>query len=137
MPATEYPLPSVSSSNPTPIYFELLPEEFVVGKTVYDDNGADYRLQAGGTGKKTWIIKYNGLTAAQAAILDAHMLSAFYSPDEGSAAGFNFRHHIGGDFWSSTAGTLFSNVHYSAGGYKTSHSKVFNHAREVILEKRP
>jgi hypothetical protein len=135
--AAEFPLPPVNSNNPIPAFFELQPEEFVVSRTIYDDNGADYKLQAGGSGVKRWIIRYVVLTIAQAAILDAHLASTFYSEDEGSAVGFNFRHHIPGDAWSSTAGTLFANCHYAPGGYKKNHSKTHIASREIIIEKRP
>lgn len=134
--AAEFPFPSVSASNPTPLYYEMLPEQFVVGKTVYDDNGADYKLQHGGLGYKRFIIRYDGLTLAQAALLDAWAVSMFYSEDEGSAYGANMRHHVAGEAWTSTNGTLFSNVHISPGGYKTSHSKAAIQAREFVLEKR-
>lgn len=134
---SEFPLPSVSGSNPVPLYFEMQPEEFVVGKTLYDDGGADFRLQHGGNGVKRWIIRYDGLTKAEADILDAWVASMFYSPDEGSAYGANFRHHIAGDTWTSTSGTLYSGVHISPGGYKVGHSKTWSQSRELLLEKRP
>lgn len=136
MPA-EFPLPSVSGSNPIPLYFEMLPEQFVVNKIIYDDNGADYALQTGGVGLRTWILRYDGLTLAEAAILDAWVASMFYSEDEGSAYGANLRTHIAGEAWTSTNGTLYSNVHIASGGYKTTHSKVWSQAREVVLEQRP
>lgn len=134
---SEYPLPSVNSSFPTPLYFEMLPEEFVVGRTTYDDGGADFKLQHGGAGVKRWILKYDGLTTAQSDILDAWVASMFYSEDEGSAYGANFRHHVPGDYWTSTAGTLYANVHISPGGFKKSHTKTWIQAREFQLEKRP
>lgn len=135
---TEFPLPSVSGSNPSPLFFEQQPEEFVVGKTVYDDNGADYKLQHGGSGRKSWVIKYDGLTLAQAAILDAWAATMFYSPEEGSAYGANLREHVPGTPYTDGSGTLYSNVHIAPGGYKRSHVKAANiQAREFILEKRP
>ena len=134
--AAEFPMVSVSGSNPYPSYFEEEAEEFVVGKTIYDDNGADYKLQNGGAGVKRWIIKYTTQLAAKAALLDAHVATTFYSEEQGSAVGFNFRSHIVGDTWTSTAGTLHANVHYAPGGYKKSH-KGLSCVREVILEKRP
>lgn len=127
--AAEFPLPSVSGSNPTPLYFQMEPEEFVVGKTTYDDGGADYKLQHGGAGVKRWIIRYDGLTAALAAILDAWVATVFYSADEGSAVGFAFRDR--------DTATLYSAVHIAPGGYKKSHTKTWICSREFILEKRP
>lgn len=133
---SEFPLPSVSSSYPEPLFFEMLPEEFSVGRTIYDDQGADYKLQHGGNGKKSWRIRYDGLFPAEAALLDAWAASMFYSEDQGSAFGSNFRHHIAGEAWTSTNGTLFSGVHIAPGGYKVNHSKAVILAREFILEKR-
>lgn len=114
----------------------MLPQEFVVSRTIYDDNGADYKLQYGGTGMIRWLVTYDGLTVAEAAILDAWAATMFYSEDEGSAYGANFRHHVPDTAWTSTSGTLYGNVHISPGGYKTSHSKAVILAREFILEKR-
>lgn len=137
--AAEFPFPSVSGSNPIPMFYEALPESFVVGRVIYDDNGADYKLQSGGNGVKTFLVRYDGLTSTEAAILDAWAATMFYSEDEGSAVGANFREHTIGDLpWTSTAGTLHSNVHIAAGGYKRSHTKQQNCvAREFVLEKRP
>lgn len=115
----------------------MLPEQFVVSRTLYDDSGADYKLQHGGVGHKRFIVRYDGLTLAQAAILDAWVMTMFYSEEEGSAYGANFRHHVAGTVWTDTSGTLFSNVHIAPNGYKTSHSKVGIQMRELLLEKRP
>lgn len=134
---SEFPLPSVSGSNPIPLYFELLPEQFSVGSTEYDDMGKDYKLQHGGSGVKTWIIKYAGLTIAEFTTLKNWAASMFYSEDEGSAYGANLRHHIAGEAWTSTNGTLYSGVHIAPGGYKTSHEKVWSNVVEFVLEKRP
>lgn len=109
----------------------------MVNRVVYDDGGCDYALQVGGTGKKTWTIKYDGLTKAQADILDAWAASMFYSEDEGSAFGSNFRDHVPGTAYTDTSGTLYSNVHIAPGGYRKSHVKSWSNAREFILEKRP
>jgi hypothetical protein len=135
--AAEFPLPSVSGSNPIPAFFDLLPEEFTVSRTIYDDGGADYKLQAGGTGVKTWVIKYVLLSIAQAAILDSWAATVFYNEDNGSAVGFNLRHHIAGDTWSSTSGALYSNCHIAPGGFKKSHNKTHQQSREFTIEKRP
>lgn len=117
------------------MYFEMLPEQFVVNRIVFDDGGADYALQTGGVGLRTWIIKYDGLFPAEAAILDAWVASMFYSEEEGSAFGANLRHHIAGEAWTSTNGTLYSNVHIKS--FKTSHSHAAILVREFVLEQRP
>ena len=135
--AAEFPLPSVSGSNPIPAFFEQQPEEFVVGRTIYDDNGADYKLQHGGSGVKRWSVRYNGLDLTEAAILDSWAATMFYSEESGSAVGANFRHHVAGTLWSDASGTLYTNVHIAPGGYKKSHTRTWNQSREFILEKRP
>lgn len=137
MAVAEFPLPSVSGSNPIPLFFEQQTEEFKVSLTTYDDGGVDTALQAGGSGRLPWIIKYDGLTLAQVAILKAHVASAAYDPENGSAYSFNFRAHIAGDSWTSTAGTLYSGVRYSAGGFVLSHSKTWIWSVEILLEKTP
>jgi hypothetical protein len=134
---SEFPFPSVNSAYPIPLFYEAQMETFVVGRTIYDDNGADTKKQAGGTGMKSWIVRYDGLTTTQAAILDAWVLSMCYSPDEGSAFGANFREHIFGEAWTSTSGTLYANVHIAPGGYRKNHVGVDIQAREFLLEKRP
>lgn len=112
-------------------------EQFVVSRTIYDDNGADYKLQNGGAGMISWIVRYDGLTVAQATILDNWAATMFYDPDQGSGYGANFRHHLPGTAWGDTSGTLHSNVHIAPGGYKRSHSKATILSREFVLEKRP
>jgi len=134
MPA-EFPFPSVSGSNPIPLFYEKLPERFNVGRTIYDDSGVDKKLQSGGAGVKTYVIRYDGLTAAEAAILDNWAATMFYSEDEGSAYACNFREHVAGTAWTDTSGTLLSNVYIAAGGYKKSHEKTWSNAREFLMEK--
>lgn len=129
MAVAEFPLPSVSGSNPYPLFFDSLTEEFRVHITVYDDNGADFALQAGGSGKLTWLIRYDGLSRTEAAILDAHVASAAYDPDNGSGRSFNMRDKI--------TAVLYTNVRYAAGGYTRNHSNVDCQSRVIILEKRP
>lgn len=129
MAVAEFPLPSVSGSNPPPLFFEAQTEEFKVNITDYDDGGADYALQAGGSGVLRWTLKYDGLSLAQVTILRAHVASAFYSPDNGSAYGFNFRDR--------DTAVLYSNVRYSAGGFVLSHTKTWIWSVEILLEKRP
>jgi hypothetical protein len=129
MPPAAFPMVSVSGSNPPTLYFQSEPEEFVVNKTVYDDGGADYALQVGGSGVRRWVLRYGGLTAAQAAILDSHLASAFYSPEEGSAYGFSFTDR--------DTGVTYTGVHYAPGGYKKDHIKTWNCSREIVLERRP
>lgn len=137
MPAN-FPLPCENAAYAAPLFFEKSAEEFVVSRTIYDDNGADYKLQSGGSGKITFIFKFDGLTTAEAAVHDAWVATMFYSEDEGSAYGANLRDHTAGDAaWTSTAGTLYANVHIAPGGFKKSHEKAWIQSREYVLEKRP
>ena len=137
MPPGEFPFPSANGSAAHPLFYEELPEEFVVTRTIFDDNGHEKGLQAGGQGRLVINVKYNGVTAAQAAIFDAHIADAFYSPDQGSAYGFNLRLHIPGEVWTSTNGTLKANVFYAPNGIKKSHSRVWNYSYEFSFEWRP
>lgn len=133
---SEFPLPSVNASYPIPLYFDKEPTSYRVERTIYDDEGADYKLQNGGNGVQRWIIKYDGLSIADFTILNNWAVSMYYSEDSGSAYGANFRHHIAGEAWTSTNGTLYSGVHIAPGGYKKSHTKVWSQMVEFILEKR-
>lgn len=127
MPIAEYPLPSVSGSNPNPLIWYQLPEEFQVGSTDYDDGGKDVKLQHGGTGIKRWVLQYNGQTAAQIAPLDAHMLLARLDANGLSANTFNYRDRDG---------TLYSGVRYEK-FERVAHSKIWSQARNVQLVKFP
>lgn len=91
MAIAEYPLPSVSASNPDPLVTYKLPITYQTGFTEYDDGGRDYKLQNGGTGIQRWYLFYDGLTAAQAAILDAWIETAKLGADGFSAFSANFR----------------------------------------------
>jgi hypothetical protein len=140
MPPSEFPFPSFNASAAHPLFYQEDPEEFVNGRIIYDDNGADATSQSGGSGLRRFIAKYDGVTAAQAAIFDTHIAASRYSPEEGSAYGFNFRKHIPGEVWTSTNGELLANVHYAPGGIKKSHAPVNGVNRcsyEFIFEKRP
>lgn len=91
MAIAEYPLPSVSGSNPDPLVTYKLPVEYQVGFTEYDDGGRDFALQSGGTGVQRWYLFYDGMTAAEAAILDVWVETAKLGPDGLSANAGNFR----------------------------------------------
>lgn len=129
MAVAEFPLPSVSGSNPAPLFFEAQTEEFKVNVVLYDDNGADFMLQAGGSGKLGWILKYDGLSLALMTIIHNHVVSAAYDPENGSGRSFNLRDR--------DTGVLYTNVRYAPGGYTRSHTKTWIWSIEIILEKRP
>lgn len=133
MSVAEYPMDSVSGSNPRPSDFTPLPESFSGAKTTYDDGGIDAALQYGGNGQRTWILVYRlkGTTgAAHAAILDSHFASAKWLEDEGiSAYSFNFRER------SDVGTTLYSGVRYTK--YEVSHTKTWDQLRVIELTKFP
>jgi hypothetical protein len=130
MAIAEFPMDSVSAGNPRPDLFYQEPDLYQVAVSEYDDGGLDFALQAGGAGIKRWVLKYIGLTPTQAAILDAHLASAGYSDQFGSARSFNFRDR--------DTGILYSNVRYAPGGYvRVPHTYKQIQSREIILEKRP
>jgi hypothetical protein len=129
----EFPMDSLSGSNPRPSEFTALPEKFFGGSTKYDDGSVDAMMQHGGNGQRTWILVYNlrGANAlAHAAILDAHFASAKWLEDEGmSAYSFNFRER------SDVGSTLYSNVRYTK--YEVSHTKTHIQTRIVELTRFP
>lgn len=127
MPLAEYPLPSVSATNPRPLVWYKVPEEFQVSFTQYDDGGRDLALQHGGNGVKRWILNYDGLDTTQAAVLDAHMLTAKLDAEGLSAYGFNYRDRDG---------TLYSNVHYER-YERPAHQFLNSQARGIQLVKFP
>lgn len=127
MSIAEFPLPSVSGSNPIPLYFESILPTFKVSLTEYDDGGEDVMRQAGTSGRRMWIVKYDGLTEAEAAILDAHVASAYYDDANGSAESFNLRDR--------NTAVLYSGVRYAPGGYAQSHTKSVIQSREILLKK--
>lgn len=128
MPIAEFPLPSVSAGNPTPlIWYQIQPEVFQVDFIEYDDGGRDLKLQNGGGGIKSWFLFYDGLIAALAAILDAHMLTARLNNEGLSAFGFNYRDRDG---------TLYANVHYQK-YERAQHKRIWVQSRTIQLIKFP
>lgn len=128
MPIAEYPLPSVNSTYPIPSVVYQMPERFQVGVTQYDDGGRDTKLQNGGNGIKSWVLTYAVLSAAAAAILDAHALAAKLGEDGPSAITFNFR--------DPTDGTLYAGCRYLQYN-RPSHVKRWIQSREIVIVKYP
>lgn len=129
MPLAEFPMPSLSSSNPVPLVFYILPEKFQVGTTKYDDGGMDTKLQAGGTGIKTWVLEYDGMTEALAALLDNHMATAKLA-DDGSPSAYTF------NFRDRDTAILYSGVRYLK-YERPAHKKRWVQARSITLVKYP
>lgn len=92
MSVAEYPLPSVDVNNPDPLVSYKLLDKFQVDSITFDDGGKDTSLRSGGVGIQRWYMFYDGLTAIQAAILDAHVaLAKLSDDDQPSAFTFSFR----------------------------------------------
>lgn len=127
MAVAEFPLPSVSGSNPTPNVWMEMPQEFQMSYTPYDDGGRDFKLQNGGNGIRRWRLIYTGLNTTMAAIFDNHALSAKLNTDGMSAFAFNYRDRDG---------TLYSGVRYES-YERVQHVKVNNQQRAITLVKFP
>lgn len=128
MPIAEFPLPSVSSNNPTPSVVYQLPERFQVDSTEYDDGGRDVKLQNGGNGIKSWALAYTVLSTTAAAILDAHALAAKLGEDGPSANTFNFR--------DPTDGTLYAGCRYLQYD-RPAHRRRHIQSRNIVIIKYP
>jgi hypothetical protein len=118
----DYPTPSVNPSNPKIDYFQELPTEYKVLEQVFEDQGADYALDAT-TGVRKFVIGYNSLTEAEAAILDTH-----YNLAKGKFTGFQIT--------IPRTGEIVNDVHYFDFDYP-GHEKKWSQKRKVVLIKRP
>jgi hypothetical protein len=115
MPIAEFPLPSVSSSNPRPMICYQVAEKFAVSKSpAFQDGAVDVNLDSE-LPTRQWVLIYRGITEAEAAILDAHHALAFHDAME-----FNFRDPV--------TTTLHSNCRYLE--YTRRHER-----RRTILDR--
>lgn len=129
MSVAEYPLPSVSGSNPDPLVSYKLLDKFQVDSITFDDGGRDTALRSGGVGIQVWYLFYDGLFAVQAAILDSHVaLAKLPEDDQPSAYTFNFR--------DPDTGTLYAGVRYKSFDRPVHKLKELQ-TRTVILIKYP
>lgn len=106
---------------------ELEPTYAVSRSPSFADGGCDFNLDADQKIRR-FRIRYTGLTAAVADTITAHMDSAKYSPEVGSAYGFSF---------TTRAGEALSNVRYDRGGYSRTHTRTRNVTVEILLVKYP
>jgi hypothetical protein len=106
---------------------ELEPTYAVSASPQFADGGRDFNLDADQKIRR-FVIRYMGLTAAQADLVTAHMDSAKYNPEAGSAYGFDF---------TTRAAEALSNVRYAPGGYRRTHTKTWSWVVEVMLVKYP
>ncbi len=93
----------------------------------FGDGGCDHNIDAD-TDTRRFLIRYTGATASEFATLRAHMVSARYKSNLGSAYGFSF---------TTRAGEVLANVHYDRGGFTYSHTRTHIYSVEVHLIKRP
>lgn len=129
MALAEFPTPSVNSSNPDPLISYKLLDKFQVDSSQYDDGGIDTALRSGGAGTQRWYLFYDGLTAVQAALLDAHVATAKLAEGDGpSAWTFNYR--------DVDSATLYSGVRYQS-YERPIHKQKDIQTRTVVLVKFP
>lgn len=126
MPVAAFPSVAFTAS-PFPMVIQELPEVFQVGSTEYDDGGRDTALQNGGVGIKRWVLVFEGLTAAEAALLDSHMLSARLDESGLSAYTFTFTTR------DATAYTGVRYQSYEAARYANRHIQ----QRNIVLVRFP
>lgn len=93
----------------------------------FEDQGADM-LQTAASPPQIWELDYDGLTEAQAKVLDDHYASA-----NGQYLGFQFVEPRNVPF--TTTGSTFTDVHYFS--FEKSHGKYWTQARKIVLIKRP
>jgi hypothetical protein len=123
MPPSAYP--SVFTIRPS--YFDELPASAAISQSPpFVDGARDFNIDSDQQVRR-FILHY-GLTEADAATLDAHVASAAYNEDIGSAYSFEF---------TTRSGELIAGVRYDRGGYERSHTKVWNQLRTVRLVKYP
>lgn len=91
MAIAEFPLPALNAANPDPLVTYKLPNENPQDSTEYDDGGRDFALRSGGTGIQRWYLFYDGMTAAEAAILDSWIETVRLGPDGLAAYASTFR----------------------------------------------
>ena len=133
MSISNFPIPAtVHTSEPVgPMYLKLRELKPTYGSVVFKqmvDLGGTYGADTTNKERRFELI-YDGLTFAEAGILDAHNAEAF-----DTLLGFNFRYYrasLGID-------ELISNVHYDEGGYESDHNLVNKtQSRRILLVKRP
>lgn len=117
MPPSAYP----SITTTPPLKYSVPPPDYksITVAHTYEDQGQSFN-STGDTAPQRWILEYNGLTAAQAATLDAHFASAKFTE------AFSFVDR---------AGATQTNVRYLE--YEADHIKTWVNQRRVVLVKRP
>lgn len=125
--ANEYP--TVAFGGPRPLKYFKRAKDYgkVTVVNEYEDGGASFNSSAADVPQE-WMLFYDGLTEAQAAVLDAH-----YNLNQ-MATGFPFQEPRNEPF--TTTGTTYTDVHY-AEYERPEHNKYTVQSRRVKLIKRP
>ena len=109
-------------------YFKHVPSyDEITIDSKYEDGGKDYNTSAD-TPPQRWTLEYDGLTEAQAKVLDDHYASAL-----GTVLGFSFTEPRNVPW--TTTGSTYTDVHYE--NYTKNHTQVGIQSREIVLIKRP
>ena len=90
--------PDKNNGGPTPVSLVELAPSYASALTIFEDGSVESNLPEP-LGTRRWIATYDGLTAVQSALLDAHLREA-----EGTVREFLFYDHI--------AGRLYDGVQY-------------------------
>lgn len=122
-----YPIPALSTANgigPVWLKFHQFQPAYaeVTEKHEYEDGGASFQT-ANDTGPIRWAIEYDGLSAAEVAVLDAHRNDAM-----GEVYGF--------DLTNPRTSVTYTDVHFDE-GWSEDHQKTWVNSRAVRLIKRP
>lgn len=124
MPVSAYP----SIVTTRPVYLDELPGVYQGTRSpMFADGGFDFNLDSDSKTRR-WVIRYAGLTKAEADTLMAHAEEARYNEEIGSFLGFNF---------TDRDGVTHSNVRYAPGGFRRSHTKTWIQTIEVLLIDYP
>ena len=134
MPVSNFPIPATSHGGepvgPTYLKLQPLDDEYpgIIFKQMVDGGGT---YGADTTNKvRRFQLTYDGLSAAEAAILDAHRAEAF-----DTLLGFNFRYWRASGF-SVSHDELISDVHYES--YASDHNLYDQtQSRVITIVKRP
>lgn len=118
-----FPMPA--SGGPQYLYFRQMQPgyEEITDRHDYDDGGASFVLR-NDTAPIIFVLKYDGLSVAEAATLYAHRADAF-----GEAFGFSLTNP--------RTSQTYTNVHYAPDGWKEDHTKTWINSLEITLIWRP
>lgn len=117
--------PTPSAGGPPILKFRQLEPDFaaIIDRHDYEDGGASW-VALNDTGPIYFLLEYNGLTVAQAALILTHHSDAGHE-----LFGFNFTNP--------RTSTAFTEVHYAPDGWEEDHSKYWIISLKIKLVKYP